>query len=241
MAKAGRPLDAELSDLPAELRWREWMGRVEAAIFASPTPVPRETLARLVGRTCVLDDLIADIRDELKPRPYDLVFVAGGYQHRSRPRFADAIRAILGGDDAGPSHLSKTESLAVSAIAYLQPVTRAAISRLLGKDISRDVIARLKRLDLIGAGPRLAEPGAPLSYVTTPTFLSVFGFASLRDLPEIEAMQEAGLLDLAQDSTPVDSLDDLLAKGDETGDEPGDDEEEDRDPVFDAPDRLPAD
>jgi segregation and condensation protein B len=157
MAKAGHPLDAELSDLPAELRWREWMGRVEAAIFASPTPVPRETLARLVGRTCVLDDLIADIRDELKPRPYDLVFVAGGFQHRSRPRFAEAIRAIPGGEDAGPCHLSKTESLAVSAIAYWQPVTRAAMSRLLGKEISRDIIARLKRLDLIGAGPSPAR------------------------------------------------------------------------------------
>ncbi len=65
----------------------------------------------------------------------------------------------------------------------------------------------------------------------------MFGFASLRDLPEIEAMQEAGLLDLPQDSTPVDPLDDLLAKGDEMGD----DEEEDRAPVFDAPDRWPAD
>jgi segregation and condensation protein B len=213
------------------------MGRVEAAIFASPTPVPRETLARLVGRTCVLDDLIADIRDELKPRPYDLVFVAGGYQHRSKARFTDAIRAVLGVGDPGPSPLSKAESLALSAIAYFHQVTRADLSRLLGKEISRDIIARLKRLDLIGAGPRLAAPGAPLSYVTTPTFLSVVGFASLRDLPEIEAMQEAGLLDLAPGSAPADPLDNLLAKGDELSD----DEEEDRDPVFDAPDRLPAD
>ncbi len=56
------PLDAELADLPPDLRWREWMGRVEAAIFASAAPVPREALARLVGASCVLDDLIADIR-----------------------------------------------------------------------------------------------------------------------------------------------------------------------------------
>ena len=52
------PLDAELADLPPDLRWREWMGRVEAAIFASAAPVPREALARLVGASCVLDDLI---------------------------------------------------------------------------------------------------------------------------------------------------------------------------------------
>lgn len=235
MAKAARLFDAELADLPAELRWREWMGRIEAAIFASPTPVPRETLARLVGRSCVLDELIADIRDELKPRPYDLVFVAGGFQHRSKARFAEAIRVVLGVGEPGPPNLSKSESLVISAIAYLQPVTRKSISRLLGKEISRDIIAKLKRLDLIGAGPRMAEPGAPFSYVTTPTFLSVFGFASLRDLPEIEAMQEAGLLDLAQDELmPVDPLDDRLADGDELDDEF-------RDQVFDAPDRLPAD
>lgn len=234
MAKAIRPFDAELVDLPAELRWREWMGRVEAAIFASPTPVPRDTLARLVGRSCVLDDLIADIRDELKQRPYDLVFVAGGFQHRSRARFSEAIRAVLGGREPGPPNLSKTESLAIAAIAYLQPVTRASLARLLGKEVSRDIIAKLKRLDLIGAGPRMAEPGAPLSYVTTPTFLSVFGFASLRDLPEIEAMEEAGLLDLAQDTALADPLDDRLADGDDS-------DEEFRDQGFDVPDHLAAD
>lgn len=235
MAKAARLFDAELADLPAELRWREWMGRVEAAIFASPTPVPREILARLVGRACVLDELIADIRDELKPRPYELVFVAGGFQHRSKARFAEAIRATLGVGEPGPPNLSKTESLVIIAIAYLQPVTRASVSRLLGKEISRDIIAKLKRLDLIGAGPRMAEPGAPFSYVTTPTFLSVFGFASLRDLPEIEAMQEAGLLDLAQDDlAPVDPLDDRMADGDDFDDDI-------RDQVFDVPDRLAAD
>lgn len=48
-------LDAELSDLPPELRWREWMGRVEALIFATAEPVTRETLAVLVGRDCSID------------------------------------------------------------------------------------------------------------------------------------------------------------------------------------------
>lgn len=78
-------LDTELADLPPDLRWREWMGRVEAAIFASGAPVPREALARLVGQACVLDDLIADIRDELKARPYDLVVIAGGCPKRDPP------------------------------------------------------------------------------------------------------------------------------------------------------------
>ena len=54
---------------------------------------PREALAKLVGQRCNLDDLIADIVDELRARPYELVFVAGGWQFRTRSRFAGAIRA----------------------------------------------------------------------------------------------------------------------------------------------------
>src|SRR5208337_4348297 len=85
--------DRELADLPPDLRWREWMGRIEAAIFAARDPVPREVLALLVGESCVLDELIADIQFELASRPYELAFVAGGWRHRTRTRFADAIRA----------------------------------------------------------------------------------------------------------------------------------------------------
>ncbi|WP_246719703.1 hypothetical protein [Methylocystis sp. H62] len=54
------------------------MGRVESVVFAARGPVPREALARVVGSSCNLDDLISDIRDELRARPYELVFVAGG-------------------------------------------------------------------------------------------------------------------------------------------------------------------
>ena len=185
------------------------MGRVEAVIFASPEPVPREVLSRLVGRACRLDDVIADIQHELQARPFELVFVAGGWHHRTRPRYAEAIR-LAQQPQAGSRDrdLSSAERLVVTAIAYLQPVTRKELSRLFGKEVSRDVIARLKRLDFIGAGPRSPEPGAPLTYVTTSKFLSVFGFASLRDLPDIEALEEAGLLQpTAETNEPVDALD----------------------------------
>jgi len=181
--------DRELADLPPEARWREWMGRVEGAIFASQDIVPREVLAGLVGREAVLDELIADIRDELKARPYDLVPVAGGWRHLTRPRFVEAIRRARGGrsDHAEAAPLSQTESLVLASVAYGQPITRERISGRLGRDISRDTIARLKRLGLIGAGPRMPQVGAPLTYVTTPAFLERFGLSSLADLPEIES------------------------------------------------------
>ena len=188
--------DRELADLPDGARWREWMGRIEAAIFAARDPLPREALARLVGDACRLDDLIADIVDELRARPYELVFVAGGYQLRTKPRFAEAIRAASSGTarDAGLPELTPTELLTVTAIAYLQPATRAEISQFAGREISRDVIARLKRLDLVDAGLRAPEPGAPFAYVTTKKFLEVFGLATLRDLPDIERLEDEGVL-----------------------------------------------
>ena len=167
----------------------------------------REALARLVGRNCNLDDLLSDIRDELRPRPYELVHVAGGWQLRTKPRYAGAIRALnKDARDAGPPELTPTELLAVTTIAYLQPATRAELSRLIGKEVSRDIIGRLKGLDLIAAGPRAPEPGAPYAYVTTRKFLEVFGLATLRDLPEIERLEDAGLLERPANATDLDGV-----------------------------------
>lgn len=184
--------DRALADLPAAARWREWMLRIEAAIFAATTPVSREQLAQIVGDDAHFDDLMADLQAELRARPYELVFVAGGYQLRTRPRFASAIRLAHGADlqDAGPPALTQTEMLALAGIAYLQPATRAALSRLTGREISRDVLGALKRHGLIAAALRAPEPGAPLAWVTTGRFLAVYGLASLRDLPDAERLQD---------------------------------------------------
>ena len=199
------PLDVELFDLPPAARWREWMLRVEAAIFASPKPVPREALVRLVGETCRFDDLIADLIHELRGRPYDLTLVAGGYALRTKTRFAPAIRAAhpgLGRDDV--AELTRTETFALTAIAYLQPVTRGEISRLAGREISRDVIAALKRHGLIDGAIRAPQPGAPFAYVTTRKFLEAFGFASLRDLPDLEQLKAERLLQRGQGENDLD-------------------------------------
>lgn len=193
-AKAPASFDAELAHLPPELRWREWMGRVEAVIFASPEPVTRETLSRVVGRACNLDLIIDDIRAELAGRPYELASVAGGWQHRTRKSFAETIQAAtgLGMHDSKP--LSPSDQLVLLCIAYFQPITRGELSRFFGKEISRDTIGHLRRLGFIAAGPRSPQPGAPYTYVTTKEFLSHYGFDTLRDLPDMEALEDAGLL-----------------------------------------------
>ena len=82
----------------------------------------------------------------------------------------------------------------VTAIGYFQPITRAAICDILGKPVSRDILSVLRRAGLIAAGPRSPQPGAPVTYVTTKAFLDRFGLDSLRDLPDIDRLEEAGLL-----------------------------------------------
>src|ERR1700689_1492452 len=197
------------------------MLRVEAAIFASPKPVAREALVRLVGQDCRFDDLIADLTHELRGRPYDLVRVAGGYALRTKTRFAPAIRAVYPerrGDAVG--ELTKTETFALTAIAYLQPVTRGEISRLAGREISRDIIAALKRPGLIDGAIPPPQPGAPFAYVTTRTFLEAFGFASLRDLPDLERLRAEGMPQSGQGDADLNSALGLGERGDEEDQDP---------------------
>ena len=184
--------DAELEELPEELRWREYMGRVEAVLFAAPEPVTRESLARVVGETIAIEALIDDIREELRARPYEIVFVAGGWRFQSRAKFAPFIRAAAGAPASAP--LSETQARVVTAIAYFQPLTRAELSQIFGREISRDLLAALRETGLIAAGPRSPRAGAPVTWVTTGKFLEQFGLASLRDMPEMEKLEDEGLL-----------------------------------------------
>jgi segregation and condensation protein B len=192
MAKETPPLDTDLEDLPPELRWREWMGRIEAVIFASATPVPRADLARVVGQGVSVDLLIEDIQAELANRSFEIACVADAWLIRTRVQFADAVRAAA---DVGDKllDLNEFEVAVLASIAYHQPLTRDGLKDIFGKDISRDLIGRLRAQELITTGPRSPRAGAPYTYVTTTHFLVVFGMGSLRDLPDREELEDAGL------------------------------------------------
>lgn len=85
--------DRELTELPPDLRWREWMRRIEAVLFASASPVPREDLARVVGQAVSVDLLIEDLSVDLEGRAFEIAQVAGGWMFRTRVALAPAIRA----------------------------------------------------------------------------------------------------------------------------------------------------
>ena len=152
--------DRDLDELPQELRWREWMGRIEAVLFASASPVGREDLARVVGQGASVEMLIDDIQAELTDRPYELAQVAGGWMFRTKTQFADAIKAAA---DLGDQSLAFTEMEmgVLCAIAYHQPIDRAGLADIFGKEVSRDLLARLRYKDLIASGPRSPRSGAP--------------------------------------------------------------------------------
>ena len=185
-------IDRELEELPAELRWREWMRRIEAVLFASASPVPREDLARVVGQGVSVDLLIEDLNADVVDRPFELAAVAGGWMLRTRATYADVIRAVadVGGQDLD---LREFDVAVLAAVAYNQPITRDGLKDIFGKEISRDLIGRLHTQDLIATGPRSPQRGAPYTFVTTEKFLVAFDLQSLRDLPDREQLDDAGV------------------------------------------------
>lgn len=191
--RSGPELDRELPDLPPELRWREWMRRIEAVLFASASPVPRDDLARVVGQGASVDLLVEDLAADLEGRAFEIAQVAGGWMFLTRPVYAPAIRAAA---DVGDQllDLSEFDVAVLAAIAYHQPITRDALKDIFGKEISRDLIGRLHARDLIGTGPRSPRRGAPYTFVTTEQFLVAFGLESLRDLPDREQLVDAGVV-----------------------------------------------
>lgn len=185
-------LDRELEDLPPDLRWREWMRRIEAVLFASASPVLREDLARVVGQGASVDLLLEDLAADLEGRSFEVAKASGGWIMRTRPAYAAAIRTAA---DVGDQNLDlrKYDVAVLAAIAYHQPITRDRLKDIFGKEISRDLIGRLHARGLIGTGPRSPRRGAPYTYVTTEKFLIAFDLESLQDLPDREQLTDAGL------------------------------------------------
>ncbi len=184
-------LNRELENLPPELRWREWMRRIEAVLFASAAPVPREDLARVVGDVPV-EALVEDLASDLEGRAFEVVKVAGGWTLRTRPSLAPVIHAAADVTDQ-LLNLGTFDIAVLAAIAYYQPITRDGLKDIFGKEIRRDLIGRLQARGLIGTGPRAPRRGAPYTYVTTDQFLLAFDLNSLNDLPDREQIQDAGL------------------------------------------------
>lgn len=168
------------------------MRRIEAVLFASASPVPREDLAKVVGQGASVDILVEDLAADLEERSFEVTKVTDGWMLRTRKAYAPAIRAATAvGDQV--LDLNEFDVAVLAAIAYQQPVTRDGLKDIFGKEISRDLIRRLHARGLIGTGPRSPRRGAPYTFVTTEQFLIAFGLETLRDLPDREHLKDTGL------------------------------------------------
>jgi segregation and condensation protein B len=140
-----------------------------------------------------IPDLVAEINEELAQsgRPYEIAEVAGGYQFRTRPEFAETIAA------AQPERrlrLSRPALETLAVVAYRQPITRAELEDVRGVDCGAVLRSLLER-GLVRIVGRRDAPGRPPLYGTAAGFLETFGLRSLRDLPtlrELESLESAG-------------------------------------------------
>jgi len=124
--------------------------------------------------------------------------VGSGWMLRTKPAYAPAIHAAANVAGQG-LNLPEGDLAVLAAIALHQPISRDGLRDIFGREISRDLIGRLVTLDLIGTGPREPRRGAPYTFVTTDMFLAAFGMTGLRDLPDPEQLQDAGLAEVTPD------------------------------------------
>ena len=125
-------------------------------------------------------------------RPYELVSVAGGWSFRTKLGFGDAIRAAIGGPQK--AELSRSNALVLMAIAYFQPITRGELSQFLGREVSRDAIACAARRGVHRRRATQPDARRALCLCHHAGVLGAIRVREPRDLPDIEKLEDAGLL-----------------------------------------------
>jgi segregation and condensation protein B len=165
---------------------------VEALIFASPEPLTRKMLYKLLDsepREDVDAALTAVRLDYERPGGLQLVEIAGGYQIVTKPELHEWVRKIFHERTSSKLSVQALETLAV--IAYKQPVTAAEIAEIRGVTSSGGVLTTLVERHLIKTVGRKQVVGRPFMYATTREFLERFGLNDLSDLPKVEEMSDA--------------------------------------------------
>jgi segregation and condensation protein B len=169
---------------------QEFTRAVEATLFASAEPLSPEEIALHTGEGDVLVAL-ADLADHYASRGIQLVERGGRWHFQTAPDLAHLLRRTR--DEQRRLSRAATETLAI--IAYHEPVSRAEIEAIRGVQISKGTLDVLMEAGWVRPAGRREGPGRALLYATTAEFLSHFGLGSRRDLPGIDDLKAAGLLD----------------------------------------------
>lgn len=163
----------------------------EALLFASAEPVTEKALAALLPEGVAAGAVIAALAESLVGRGVEVVAVAGGWQMRTAADLAPLLRRRF----EVPRRLSRAAVEALAIIAYHQPVTRAEIEDVRGVALAQGTLDALVEAGFVEPKGRRETPGRPVTWGTTSAFLAHFGLASLKDLPRLEELKAAGLLE----------------------------------------------
>ncbi len=167
---------------------------VEATLFASAEPLSADEIALHVPDGDI-DAALRSLAEHYGGRGVELVERGGRWHFQTAPDLAHLLRRTR----EEPRRLSRAATETLAIIAYHEPVSRAEIEAIRGVQISKGTIDVLMESGWVRTAGRREAPGRPLLYATTTEFLTHFGLASRKDLPGIDDLKAAGLLDPLED------------------------------------------
>ena len=179
---------SKLSDLEKE---------IEAVIFAAAEPLDVDTIESKVTKKGSVSKSLEKLQQEYFKRGINLVCIKEKWSFRTSPNLSN----IMSQEKTVEKKLSRAAVETLAIIVYHQPVTRAEIEEIRGVAFGTNTLEILMELNWVKPGGRKDVPGRPIQYVTTDEFLSHFNLQKLSDLPTIDELGAAGLID----STSVDS------------------------------------
>ncbi|HEU0117174.1 MAG TPA: SMC-Scp complex subunit ScpB [Alphaproteobacteria bacterium] len=164
---------------------------LEAILFASNEPLSTAMLAEQLPDDTDVAEMLAELKAFYEPRGVHLIETDGNWSFRTAADLAGQMKITR----QPRRKLPRAAAEVLAIIAYHQPITRAEIESIRGVETSRGTLDILLELGWVRPGKRRETPGRPLTWSTTSDFLSHFNLESLSDLPGVEELKAAGLLD----------------------------------------------
>ena len=164
---------------------------LEALLFSSAEPLPERTLAQRLPEGADLKGLLQALKEHYAHRGVNLVKAGNSWAFRTAPDLA----GMLSREAEVSRKLGRATIETMAIVAYHQPVTRAEIEEIRGVGLSKGTLDILLEAGWIKPRGRRDTPGRPMTWGTTDAFLDHFGLESVKDLPGVEELKAAGLLD----------------------------------------------
>jgi len=164
---------------------------VEAIIFAAAEPLDVDTIEQRVSKKIDINKILKKLQNIYENRGFNLVCISNKWSFRT----ASNLSSLMSSQKSVEKKLSKAAIETLSIIVYHQPVTRAEIEEIRGVAFGTNTLDILMELNWVKPMGRKEVPGKPIQYGTTEDFLSHFNLQKLSDLPTVDELSSAGLID----------------------------------------------